>query len=136
VRPLGLAATSGPTWGPRPTCHATDAPVAGCEKTAPPLAPMPRLLGAVTEVWKGKFFRTGAATRGAPAHGPIVTLSAMVMGQSAVGIGVPVGMAIGGPAVMASTGAQEQQSNRQSNSGPTCRLASSTEAGPGPLSVP
>jgi hypothetical protein len=65
-----------------------------------------------------------------------VTLSTMVTGQSAVGIGVAVGMAIGEPAVMASTGAQEQQSNRQSNSGPTSRLASSPEAGPGPLSVP
>jgi hypothetical protein len=38
---------------------------------------------------------------------------------------------IGGPAVTASTGAQEQQTNRQSYSGPTCRLASSPEAGPG-----
>jgi hypothetical protein len=64
-------------------------------------------------------------------HGPIMTLSMMVTGQSAVVIGVAVGMAIGGPVVMASTGAQEQQSNRQSNSGPTCRLASSPEVGPG-----
>jgi hypothetical protein len=40
-------------------------------------------------------------------------------------------MTIGGPAVIASTGAQKQQSNRQSDSGPTCRLASSPEAGPG-----
>jgi hypothetical protein len=29
-----------------------------------------------------------------------------------VGIGVAVGMTIGGPAVIASTGAQEQQANR------------------------
>jgi hypothetical protein len=64
-------------------------------------------------------------------HGPIVTLSTMVTGQSAVGIGVAVGMTIGGLVVTASTGAQEQQSNRQSDSGPTCRLASSPEAGPG-----
>jgi hypothetical protein len=35
--------------GPRPTCHATGAPVTGCGKIAPPLAPMPRLLGAVAE---------------------------------------------------------------------------------------
>jgi hypothetical protein len=40
-------------------------------------------------------------------------------------------MAIGGPSVIAATGAQEQRSNRQSDSGPTCRLASSLEAGPG-----
>jgi hypothetical protein len=64
-------------------------------------------------------------------HGPTVTLSTMVTGQLAVGIGITIGMAIGGPAVIAATGAQEQRSNRQSNSGPTCRLASSHEAGPG-----
>jgi hypothetical protein len=58
-------------------------------------------------------------------------LSTMVMGQSAMGIGATVGMTIGGPAVIAATGAQEQRSNRQSDSGPTCRLASSPEAGPG-----
>jgi hypothetical protein len=65
-----------------------------------------------------------------------MTLSTMVTGQSAVGISVAVGMAIGGPAVIAATSTQEQRSNRQSDSGPTCRLASSPEAGPGPLSVP
>jgi hypothetical protein len=55
----------------------------------------------------------------------------MVTGQSAVGIGIAVGMAIGGPAVIAATGTQEQRSNRQSDSGPTCRLASPLEVGPG-----
>jgi hypothetical protein len=64
-------------------------------------------------------------------HGPIVTLSTMVTSQLAVEIGVAVGMTIGGPTVIASTGAQEQKSNRQIDSGPTCRLASSPEAGPG-----
>jgi hypothetical protein len=47
--PLSFAATGGPTWGPRPTCHATGAPVTRCGKVAPPLALMPRLLGAVAE---------------------------------------------------------------------------------------
>jgi hypothetical protein len=42
-----------------------------------------------------------------PAHGPTVTLSMKVTGQSAVGIGVAVSMTIGGPAVIASTSAQE-----------------------------
>jgi hypothetical protein len=37
-------------------------------------------------------------------HGPIVTLSTMVTGQSVVGIGVAVGMAIGGPVVNCSNG--------------------------------
>jgi hypothetical protein len=61
-------------------------------------------------------------------HGPTVTLSAKVMGQSAVEMGVAVE---GGPTVIASTDTQEQQANRQSDSGPTCRLAPSPEAGPG-----
>jgi hypothetical protein len=47
-----------------------------------------------------------------PVHGPTVTLSTNVTSQSTVGIGVAVGMTIGGPAVIASTGAQEQQANR------------------------
>jgi hypothetical protein len=38
---------------------------------------------------------------------------------------------MGGPAVIASTGAQEQRANHQSNFGPTCRLVSSPEAGSG-----
>jgi hypothetical protein len=46
----------------------------------------------------------------APTCGPTVTLSTMVTGQSAVGIGVADG--IGGPAVIAPTGAQEQQANQ------------------------
>jgi hypothetical protein len=66
-----------------------------------------------------------------PAHGPIVTLSTKVTGQSTAGTGMTVGMTIGGPAVIASTSTQEQQANRQSDSGPTCRLVSSSEVGPG-----
>jgi hypothetical protein len=66
-----------------------------------------------------------------PTHGPTKTLSTEVTGQSAAGAGVAVGVTIGGPAVTASMGAQEQRVDRQSNSGPTCRLSSSPEAGPG-----
>jgi hypothetical protein len=55
VRPLSFAAIGGPTWGPRPTCHATGAPVTGCGKIAPPLVPMPRPLGAVIEDCQDKF---------------------------------------------------------------------------------
>jgi hypothetical protein len=36
---------------------------------------------------------------------------------------------IGGPAVTASTSAQEQRADHQSNSGPTCRLASCNTPG-------
>jgi hypothetical protein len=49
VRPLSFATTGGPSWGPRPTCHTTGVPVSGCRKIAPPLAPISRLLGAVTK---------------------------------------------------------------------------------------
>jgi hypothetical protein len=49
VRPLSFAATGGPAWGPRPTCHAAGVPVTGCGKIATPLALMPRLLGADAE---------------------------------------------------------------------------------------
>jgi hypothetical protein len=65
-----------------------------------------------------------------PAHGPTKTLSAEVTGQLAAGAGVTVGVTMGGPAVIASTGVQEQRANRQSNFGPTCRLASSPKASP------
>jgi hypothetical protein len=47
-----------------------------------------------------------------PVHGPIETLSAEVMGQSATGTGMAVGVTMGGPAVIASTGAQGQQANQ------------------------
>jgi hypothetical protein len=64
-------------------------------------------------------------------HGPTVPLSTTVTGQSAVRIGTTFGMATGGPAVIAATGTRKQRSNRQSDSCPTCKLASSPEAGPG-----
>jgi hypothetical protein len=64
-------------------------------------------------------------------HSPTVPLRTMVTGQSDVGIGATVGMAIGEPAVIVATGTQEQRSNRQSDSGPTYRLTPSPEAGPG-----
>jgi hypothetical protein len=60
-----------------------------------------------------------------------MTLSADVTGQSTVGTCVAVGVTIGGLVVIASTGAQEQQANRQSEFGPTCRLVSSPKAGSG-----
>jgi hypothetical protein len=36
-------------WGPRTKCHTPRTPVPGCRKVAPPIAPIPRLLEAVTE---------------------------------------------------------------------------------------
>jgi hypothetical protein len=60
-----------------------------------------------------------------------VPLSTTVTGQSAVGIGTEVGVVIGGTTVIAAAGARKQRSNHQSDSGPTCKLTSSPEAGPG-----
>jgi hypothetical protein len=58
-------------------------------------------------------------------------LSTTVTGQSTVGVGAAVGMAIGGSVVIAATDARKQRYNRKSDSGPTYRLASSPEVGPG-----
>jgi hypothetical protein len=55
VRPLSSATTGGPTQGPRPTRHVTGAPVTVCKETAPPPAPMPHLLGTVTDSEKVNF---------------------------------------------------------------------------------
>jgi hypothetical protein len=57
--------------------------------------------------------------------------SVEVTGQSATGIGVAVGVTEGGLAVITPASARKQHTNRQSNFGPTCRLVSSPEAGPG-----
>ena len=48
-----------------------------------------------------------------------------------MGIGTTIGVVIGGPTVIAAAGARKQRSNHQSDSGPTCKLASSPQAGPG-----
>jgi hypothetical protein len=64
VRPFGFVASNGPAWRPGPTCHVTGATVTTCKETAPPLAPMPRLLDC----------RTSAATRGSPARDPTVSI--------------------------------------------------------------
>jgi hypothetical protein len=66
-----------------------------------------------------------------PAHGPTKPLSAEVMGQSAARAGVAVGVTKDGSTAITPTGAQKQRANRQSNFGPTCRIISSPEAGPG-----
>jgi hypothetical protein len=68
-----------------------------------------------------------------PAHGPTKPLSAEVTGQSAAGAGVALGVTKGGPAAITPTGAQKQRINRQPDFGPTCRLVSSPEAGPGAI---
>jgi hypothetical protein len=93
---------------------------AACANDAPPRGRRRRL--------KKISFQGRCSDSRHPAHGPAVT---KVTGRSAAGTGVTVGIAIGGPTVIAPTGPQEQQEDRQSDSGLTYRLASSLEAGPG-----
>jgi hypothetical protein len=57
--------------------------------------------------------------------------NAETTGQSAAGTGVAVGVTEDGLAVITSASAKRQRANRQSSFGPTCRLISSPEAGPG-----
>jgi hypothetical protein len=64
VHPFGFVASDGPAWRPGPTCHVTGATVTACKETAPPLAPMPRLLDC----------GTSATTRGIPARDPTVPI--------------------------------------------------------------
>jgi hypothetical protein len=64
VHPFDFVTFSGPAWRPWPTCHVTGATVTACKETAPPLAPMLRLLDC----------RTGAVTRGSPARDPTVPM--------------------------------------------------------------
>ena len=52
-------------------------------------------------------------------------------GQSAAGIDLAVGVTKGGLAVIMSANARKRRANRQSSFGPTCRLVSSPEVGPG-----
>ena len=64
AHPFVFVASSGPTWRPRPARHVTGTTVTACKETAPPLAPMPRLLDC----------GTSAATRGSPARDPTVPM--------------------------------------------------------------
>jgi hypothetical protein len=64
VHPFSFVASGGPAWRPGPTCHVTGAPVTTCKETAPPPAPMLRLLD----------YGTSAATQGSPAHDPTVPI--------------------------------------------------------------
>jgi hypothetical protein len=64
VHPFGPVASGGLAWRPGPTCHVTGATVTACKETAPPLAPMPRLLDC----------RTSTATQGSPARDPTVPI--------------------------------------------------------------
>jgi hypothetical protein len=64
VHPFGFIASGGSAGRPGPACHATSATVTACKETAPPLAPMPRLLVCGTSV----------VTQGSPTHDPTVPI--------------------------------------------------------------
>jgi hypothetical protein len=85
-----------------------------CKETAPPLAPMPRLLGTIEPVQR---------LEAAPRMTQQCQLRVTVMGQSSVGIDVTAGMTIGGPAIIAATGG---------GSGPTTNQALVPPAGSHP----
>jgi hypothetical protein len=64
VHPFSSVTSGGPAWRPGPTHHVTGAPVTTCKETAPPLAPMSRLLDC----------RSSAAIRGRPARDPTMLI--------------------------------------------------------------
>jgi hypothetical protein len=53
------------------------------------------------------------------------------VGQSAAGTDLAVGVTEGGLIVITSASTQKRRANRLSSFGPTCRLVSSLEVGPG-----
>jgi hypothetical protein len=53
------------------------------------------------------------------------------VGQSTAGADLAVGVTKGGLAVITSANARKRRANRQSSFGPTCRLVSFPEVGPG-----
>jgi hypothetical protein len=75
VHPFFFVASSGPAWRPGPTCHVTGATVTTYKETAPPLAPMSRLLDC----------RTSAATRGSPTRDPTVPIECNNHGSASRG---------------------------------------------------
>jgi hypothetical protein len=64
-------------------------------------------------------------------RGPAKPSGMGVVGQSAAGTDMAVGVTEGGLAVIMSTDARRRRTIRQSSFGPTCRLVSSPEVGPG-----
>jgi hypothetical protein len=118
------------TWGPRPTGHTPWASVPGCRKSEPPIAPVLRLLGAAAEDKEGDFINQCSGIE-APRAWPSETIRRGAASQSAAGTDMADGVTKGGLAVITSTKARKRRTNRQSSFGPTCRLVSSPEVGPG-----
>jgi hypothetical protein len=64
-------------------------------------------------------------------RGPAKPLGVGVAGQSDAGTDMVVGVTEGELAVITSANARKRCANRQSSFGPTCKLTSSPEVGPG-----
>jgi hypothetical protein len=80
--------------------------------------------------------KTNAAVSRHLACGPTKPSGVGGMGPSVAGTDVAVGVTEGGLTVITSASARKRRANRQSSFGPTYRLVSSPEVGPGPLSIP
>jgi hypothetical protein len=105
VRPLGFAAASRPTWGPGPHVMHLARRSLGAKKSHR-RSRQYRVSSGPSQKTEKINFQNQCSDSRHPAHGPTKTLSAEVTGQSAAGTGVAVGVTMGGPAVIASTGAQ------------------------------
>jgi hypothetical protein len=102
----------------------------GCREGEPPHAPVVRLLGAAAEDREGDFLNRCNSIRRLT-RGPAKPSCVGTAGQSSPGTDMAVGMTEGGLAVITSANARKRRANRQSSFGPTCRLVSSPEVGPG-----
>jgi hypothetical protein len=119
------------TWGPRPTksysfdvgCWVQRERIAARTSTAPPRGRCRRQ--------RRRFFKTNAAVSRHLMRGPVKPSGVGAAGQSAARTDVAVGMTEGGLVVITSTSTRKRRANRQPGFGPTCRLVSSLEVGPG-----
>jgi hypothetical protein len=100
------------TRGPGPTSHPPWAPVPGCREVEPPLATVPRLLGATTEDIEGEFSKPMQRYRGTPRVARQNHQVRRPWVKSASGIDVIVGVTEGGLAVI--TSAKRTEAARQS----------------------
>jgi hypothetical protein len=105
-------------------------PVPKCRKGKPPHAPVARFLGAAVEDREGDFLNQCSGIE-APRVWPGKTIRRGAAGQSAAGTDMAVGVTEGGLAVITSANARKRHANRQSSFGPTSRLVSFPEVGPG-----
>jgi hypothetical protein len=96
--------------------------VSECRKSEPPLAPALRLLRAVAEDREGEFLNQRSGIE-APRAWPGETIRR--------GTDMAVVVTEGELAVIMSARARKRRTNSQSCFGPTCRLVSFPEVGPG-----